>query len=85
MFRRVNRMKFFAKSQPNLLACLDHDECDGQQEDLEGNLNSLRSAVSIPNLADEEQQQQQPSTAATKSARRKSALIAQWENRILQN
>jgi hypothetical protein len=109
---KVTRMKMFAKSQPNLLACLNQEDDDNAAAaaaalglDLieESGSHPLRAAVSNPNLLDDVdgdlQQQALPpqvpvmeressvvsSSSSVKGARRKSALIAQWENRIQQN
>ena len=109
-------MKMFAKSQPNLLACLNQEDDDNAAAaaaaaaaalglDLieESGSHPLRAAVSNPNLLEDVdgdlQQQALPpqvpvmeressvvsSSSSVKGARRKSALIAQWENRIQQN
>jgi len=84
-----------AKSQPNLLASLQQEEEEAagaatageghkghkghqDREDQDSyNLNSvnqLRGALSVHNLLDE--------GAKVKAGRRKSALVAHWENRI---
>lgn len=86
--RRLNRSKFFAKSQPNLLDIDDQGVCEPEQR-LEGQLRSAHSISDL--LADEtqsvEMREELPpksSSSTVKGARRKSALIAQWENRIHQ-
>lgn len=92
---KLNRMKMLAKSQPNLLASLQQEEEEAagaatageghkghkghqDREDQDSyNLNSvnqLRGALSVHNLLDE--------GAKVKAGRRKSALVAHWENRI---
>ncbi|XP_071551453.1 uncharacterized protein [Panulirus ornatus] len=74
-----------AQSQPNLLDLGTEEEdqetveetCEGFQE-----VNGLRTTLSNPNLLDDESDQTQQ--ALDKGVRRRSALIAQWENRIQQ-
>lgn len=85
---KLNRSKFFAKSQPNLLDIDDQGVCEPEQR-LEGQLRSAHSISDL--LADEtqsvEMREELPpksSSSTVKGARRKSALIAQWENRIHQ-
>lgn len=91
-------MKLMAKSQPNLLACMDDDEDDDNQSSFQRDANgppsvsnglALRAAISNPNLLDDddgpvERDMPPVATSSVKGARRKSALIAQWENRIQQ-
>ncbi len=70
------------KSQPNLLACLDGDE-DGTNEP-EPSMRSAHSNADL--LADEPASMEREGGATVKAgARRKSALIAQWESRIQQD
>jgi len=73
------RASSMAASQPNLAdLCLD----DGPSENgIERETNGLQSAISNPNLLDDESSQPQ---VIEKGVRRRSALIAQWENRIQQ-
>lgn len=86
---RLNRSKLFAKSQPNLL---DLDEGVSEPEQQRLGANQMRGAVSISDLLADESQQAEvredlppmTSSSTVKGARRKSALIAQWENRIHQ-
>ncbi|CAL4067012.1 unnamed protein product [Meganyctiphanes norvegica] len=77
---RILRAASLATSQPNL-ADLGLD--DGPSESsVERESNGLQSAVSNPNLLDDESSQQPQ--VIEKGVRRRSALIAQWENRIQQ-
>ncbi|KAI9564967.1 hypothetical protein GHT06_008708 [Daphnia sinensis] len=85
---KLNRSKFFAKSQPNLLD-IDDQGVNEPEQRLEGQLRSAHSISDL--LADEtqsvEMREELPpksSSSTVKGARRKSALIAQWENRIHQ-
>ncbi|XP_057370275.1 uncharacterized protein LOC130691352 isoform X3 [Daphnia carinata] len=85
---KLNRSKFFAKSQPNLLD-IDDPVVNEPEQRLEGQLRSAHSISDL--LADEtqsvEMREELPlksSSSTVKGARRKSALIAQWENRIHQ-
>lgn len=85
---RLNRSRFFAKSQPNLLD-MDDQGLNEPEQRLEGQLRSAHSISDL--LADESQpaemREELPpmsSSSTVKGARRKSALIAQWENRIHQ-
>ena len=87
----------FAKSQPNLLTCLDGEDADvdvqsnGDFEHSNRGNGQIRSAHSNSDLlADEPQSLErdgtnQNSSTTVKGARRKSALIAQWESRIQQD
>ena len=91
-------MKLMAKSQPNLLACMDDDDDDDNQSSFQRDTNgppsvsnglALRAAISNPNLLDDddvpvERDVPPVATSSIKGARPKSALIAQWENRIQQ-
>lgn len=79
-----------ARSQPNLL-CLG-DEEEEESHTMNGNVENhvpLRSAVSNPHLLDIETTPQDTDSAfekpSFKSIRKRSALIAQWENIIQQN
>jgi hypothetical protein len=91
----------FAKSQPNLLTCLDAEDAEigtnysnGEYEQSRSN-GQIRAAHSISDLLAEEpqslerdggyQNSSSSSSATVKGARRKSALIAQWESRIQQD
>ena len=87
----------FAKSQPNLLTCLDAEDAEvginsnGEYDQSRTN-GQIRAAHSISDLLAEEPQSlerdggyQNSSSASVKGARRKSALIAQWESRIQQD
>jgi hypothetical protein len=91
-------MKLMAKSQPNLLACMDDDDDDDNQSSFQRDANgppsfsnglALRAAISNPNLLNDDDvpvDRDVPpvATSSIKGARPKSALIAQWENRIQQ-
>ncbi|XP_050722309.1 titin-like isoform X3 [Eriocheir sinensis] len=82
----LRRLRAFqmAQSQPNLLDIGGEDEHDLTEEEESNHslsdMNGLRSALSNPNLLDEPEQFQ----VQDKTVRRRSALIAQWENRIQQ-
>ncbi len=81
-------MKSMAKSQPNLLAMMDDEDDDGEDAPAPIGVGSLRAAVSNPNLLDDEEDAPTPDVAAPKAvagARRRSALIGLWENRISRN
>nr|XP_053631937.1 uncharacterized protein LOC128688252 isoform X2 [Cherax quadricarinatus] len=72
-----------AQSQPNLM---DLDAEEDEHEEVESNhsyqeMNGLRTTYSNPNLLDDEPTQTQ---VMDKGMRRRSALIAQWENLIQQ-
>ncbi|XP_037797007.1 titin-like [Penaeus monodon] len=77
------RARQLAQSQPNLagLGADDHEETDLQDHMYTHEVNGLRSVLSNPNLLEDEPEQTQ---ASDKMVRRRSALIAQWENRIQQ-
>ncbi|XP_042860126.1 titin-like isoform X4 [Penaeus japonicus] len=79
------RARQLAQSQPNLagLGIDDADEVDSQDRAhmYAHEINGLRSVLSNPNLLEDEPEQTQ---ASDKTVRRRSALIAQWENRIQQ-
>nr|XP_053631936.1 uncharacterized protein LOC128688252 isoform X1 [Cherax quadricarinatus] len=73
-----------AQSQPNLM---DLDAEEDEHEEVESNhsyqeMNGLRTTYSNPNLLDDEPTQTQQ--VMDKGMRRRSALIAQWENLIQQ-
>lgn len=84
---RLTRSKLLAKSQPNLLDLIDdHSGVDTSSR-------GMRAALSVSDLLADEQpngeaklQEKKAYNAPTaaKGARRKSALIAQWESRIHQ-
>lgn len=82
----LRRLRAFqmARSQPNLLDIGNEDDQDLTEEEESNHslseMNGLRPAQSNPNLLDEPEQTQVPD----KTVRRRSALIAQWENRIQQ-
>ncbi|KAG0716028.1 hypothetical protein GWK47_010554 [Chionoecetes opilio] len=81
----LRRLRAFqmARSQPNLLDIGIDEDQDLMEEESNHSLsemNGLRPAQSIPNILDEPEQSQVPD----KAVRRRSALIAQWENRIQQ-
>ncbi|XP_047492576.1 titin-like isoform X4 [Penaeus chinensis] len=77
------RARQLAQSQPNLagLGADDDEETDLQDHMYTHEINGLRSVLSNPNLLEDEPEQTQ---ASDKMVRRRSALIAQWENRIQQ-
>ena len=76
----------FAKSQPNLLDIINDDEPSADSTMTNG-VGQMRSAHSISDLLAEEPQSLDGGVGVTtvKGARRKSALIAQWESRIQQD
>ncbi|XP_063869769.1 uncharacterized protein LOC135105518 isoform X5 [Scylla paramamosain] len=83
----LRRLRAFqmARSQPNLLDIGGTEDDQDLTEEEESNhslseMNGIRPAQSNPNLLDEPEQPQVPD----KTVRRRSALIAQWENRIQQ-
>lgn len=79
------RARQLAQSQPNLagLGADDLEDTDPQDHAhmYTHEVNGLRSVLSNPNLLEDEPEQTQ---ASDKMVRRRSALIAQWENRIQQ-
>ncbi|XP_069167219.1 enolase-phosphatase E1 isoform X1 [Procambarus clarkii] len=80
---RQLRARQLAQSQPNLMD-LVADEDDHEDEESEHSfqeMNGLRTTYSNPNLLEDEPNQTQ---VMDKGQRRRSALIAQWENRIQQ-
>ncbi|XP_069693476.1 uncharacterized protein mdu isoform X3 [Periplaneta americana] len=88
---RLQRARMFARSQPNLLCIGDDDEeeNDASDRDME-NHTPLRSALSNPNLLDSETTPNGDSDTSLdkpslRNIRKRSALIAQWENMIQQN
>ncbi|GFG36111.1 hypothetical protein Cfor_03753 [Coptotermes formosanus] len=80
-----------ARSQPNLLCLGDEDEEESHTAN--GNVENhipLRSALSNPHLLDMETTPHDDTDSALekpsfKTIRKRSALIAQWENMIQQN
>ncbi|KAJ1530922.1 hypothetical protein ONE63_005761 [Megalurothrips usitatus] len=96
---RVQRARTFARSQPNLLSLLD--DVDGPDSttlnesspviDKLPAMAVLRSALSNPNLLDDETHHNGVDSFNEKNLqknigiRKKSALIAEWENRIQQH
>ncbi|XP_042227914.1 uncharacterized protein LOC121870209 isoform X1 [Homarus americanus] len=72
-----------AQSQPNLMDIgIEEDEQVEEENDYSfQEVNGLRTALSNPNLLDDEPDKSQ---VMDKGVRRRSALIAQWENRIQQ-
>ncbi|KDR20577.1 uncharacterized protein LOC110828904 [Zootermopsis nevadensis] len=90
---RLQRARMFARSQPNLLCLGDGDDEEEQNlttdRDVE-NHTPLRSAVSNPNLLDSEttlngDSESSLDKSSFRNIRKRSALIAQWENMIQQN
>ncbi|XP_076053156.1 uncharacterized protein LOC143032375 isoform X6 [Oratosquilla oratoria] len=96
---RRHRARQLGRSQPNLSGLILEDEDDvvdgsssSSTKGMNGHahlhngdtpeVNGLRSALSNPNLLDDEQEHTQ--APVERGARRRSALIAQWENRIHQ-
>ncbi|XP_068226942.1 titin-like isoform X2 [Palaemon carinicauda] len=79
---RRHRARLLAQSQPNLAGLVMDEEDFEPSEDTTDSvheMNGLRAVLSNPNLLEDEPEQTQ---AVEKGVRRRSALIAQWENRI---
>ncbi|XP_066942353.1 uncharacterized protein mdu isoform X2 [Macrobrachium rosenbergii] len=79
---RRHRARLLAQSQPNLAGLVMDEEDFEPNEDAADSvheMNGLRAVLSNPNLLEDEPEQTQ---AVEKGVRRRSALIAQWENRI---
>lgn len=76
------RARQLAQSQPNLAGLgMDEEDLEVHEDNTDSlqEMNGLRTVLSNPNLLDDEPEQTQ---AIDKGVRRRSALIAQWENRI---
>ncbi|XP_064085011.1 microtubule-associated protein futsch-like isoform X2 [Macrobrachium nipponense] len=79
---RRHRARLLAQSQPNLAGlALDEEDFEPHEDAADSlhEMNGLRAVLSNPNLLEDEPEQTQ---AVEKGVRRRSALIAQWENRI---
>ncbi|XP_046407086.1 uncharacterized protein LOC124171805 isoform X2 [Ischnura elegans] len=89
---RLQRARIMAQSQPNLLSIMDENDEGSQWNEDDSKLSSLYSTLSNPSLLDldgdspvREVDLAQEQTGQKSTRRKKSSLIAHWENRIQQN